>query len=186
MVWQMISGKNIISKGASTMEQTSFFNKPKSIIIYHGGQSEIREPFTTLLSRTDYDFGKGFYLTNDYKMAKKRADRFINGYVNKYEFILHPTLKALIFEHTDEEWLETVEYYRSNNENTEDMYYDYIEGAIADDNLRRVLNEYSKNRADGRDVNRALRLARFKKPTHQICIKTEKAFQYLRFIGEGE
>ena len=67
------------------------------MILYHGSSQIVDRPDTEH-SRIDIDFGKGFYLTADERMAKKWAAGKGKAIVNKYDFNFHSlTVRVYLF-----------------------------------------------------------------------------------------
>ena len=78
------------------------------MIVYHGSNVKVENPKLNNNTRP-LDFGKGFYVTENYEQAKawaiKKADRFGgNSVITKYEINLE-NLRLKEFGHIDKEWL---------------------------------------------------------------------------------
>ena len=112
------------------------------MILYHGSDTVIRKPLSQK-GRADVDFGKGFYMTEDKKMAQKWACNKNISIVNVYE----ADLSLLNVKHmaADEEWLDYVVFYRTHEGEIpfDDIVYDVIYGPTADDKLFVTLDMYS-------------------------------------------
>ena len=152
--------------------------------VYHGSWMEIAEP-DLKHSRTDVDFGKGFYTTPLREQAVKWCGKFKRrgkqGIVTTYEFdeSTSSSLKILSFDSYSEEWLDFIVSCRRGISHT----YDIVEGPMADD----TIYNYIQNFMDGK-ISRAAfwELARFKYPTHQISFHTVSALDTLQFIKSEE
>lgn len=118
------------------------------MILYHGSYLEVAEPDLTH-SRSNVDFGRGFYVTPLYAQASMWCGKFKrrgkDGIVSRYTFdeSRESELKTLKFDSYSENWLDFILICRSGNDTTD---YDLVE-----------------------------------KPNLQICFRTEKALQFLRF-----
>ena len=149
--------------------------------VYHGSWMEIAEP-DLKHSRTDVDFGKGFYTTPLREQAVKWCGKFKRrgkqGIVTTYEFdeSTSSSLKILSFDSYSEEWLDFIISCRQGKSHT----YDIVEGPMADD----TIYNYIQNYMDGK-ISRAAfwELAKFRYPTHQISFHTISALDTLTFIG---
>ena len=86
--------------------------------VYHGSWMEIAEP-DLKHSRTDVDFGKGFYTTPLREQAVKWCGKFKRrgkqGIVTTYEFdeSTSSSLKILSFDSYSEEWLDLLLVFNS-------------------------------------------------------------------------
>ncbi len=113
------------------------------MILYHGSNVE----FNTIdlnKSKTNKDFGKGFYLSDNYEQAMEMAQFKVitlGGCVSisKYEvhdLILHDdTLKTMIFADYSKEWAEFVFANRKNGSEIPIHSYDIVYGPIANDKV---------------------------------------------------
>jgi hypothetical protein len=107
--------------------------------LYHG--SYIIIDVIDLTKAKPYkDFGRAFYLTKFQKQAKFWADRLGRehgtlGVVSEFEFDEYAyedeSLKVLVLEKYDEQWLDFVVLNRSNRKQMHD--YDIVEVPVADD-----------------------------------------------------
>lgn len=112
------------------------------MILYHGSDVTIENP-SSKRGRTDVDFGVGFYMTEDERMAQKWACNKVTSIVNVYE----ADLSLVHVKHlcADEEWLDYVVFYRTQEGTLpfDDTAYDVICGPTADDKLFATLDMYS-------------------------------------------
>ena len=110
--------------------------------LYHGSAAEVRNP-DIRKSRSDIDFGIGFYMTADFLMAKKWACNKYDSYLNTYSLDLsNLRVKQL---HPDVEWLDYVTFNRTLGEcgsPFDDTQYDLIIGPTADDKLFVIADMY--------------------------------------------
>ena len=142
--------------------------------IYHGStviveKTEIRK------TRFNKDFYFGFYCTVIRKQAERWATRFGDGIVNVYEYIENPNLKILKFPELSEEWLDFIVSCRKGIPHV----FDIVEGPMADDTIYNYVQDFLDQRISR---NQFWEMARFKKPTHQLCFNTNVALESLHFI----
>lgn len=148
------------------------------ITLYHGGETEIQKPDLNH-SRTDIDFGRGFYLTEDKEMACKWAARKKEAsVVNTYELELDG-LNVYRFG-LNETWLRYVSGNRGCSEQIyDDSGYDVIAGPTADDRLFVTVQNY----LDGNiTAERALKQLDIVGYALQFTLKTHKALDNLSFV----
>lgn len=115
----------------------------KIVTLYHGSSKRIESPDISN-SRTDIDFGAGFYMTDTQKMAGKWACNTVTSYVNSYRLTLDGLrIKKL---EANEEWLDFVIYNRTNEGALpfSPKDYDLIIGPTADDKLFATIDLYSE------------------------------------------
>lgn len=153
--------------------------------LYHGSNVKVKNPRIITNTRL-LDFGYGFYLTSDFKQAKKWAKltqkRRQQGIatVSMYEISKEQlkNLKVLYFESANKEWLKFVTQNRSNNIiNNEN--WDIIIGPVANDNTMPVINLYLNGIYD---ENEALKRLLPQNLKDQYTFKTEKSLKYLKFL----
>lgn len=152
------------------------------MILYHGSYLEITRP-DLQHSRSNVDFGLGFYTTPLREQAEKWCAKFKrrgrSGVISAYRFDKNQSgsLKILEFATYSEEWLDFILTCRSGNDTTD---YDIVIGGVANDQVFNTVELYfdgliNKTEAIGR--------LRYEKPNLQICFRTEKALQQLHFEG---
>ena len=116
------------------------------MLIYHASDVIVDKP-DTVHSRSNLDFGKGFYATVIKEQAERYAQRFIlrnrKGILNVYEYTPDENLNIKSFESYDSEWLDFVAACRMG----EDVYkqFDVICGGIANDRVFNTLDLYFSN-----------------------------------------
>lgn len=152
------------------------------MILYHGSYLEIAEP-DLLHSRSDVDFGRGFYLTPLREQAVKWCGRFKrrgkNAVISKYTYdeSMENGLKILKFDAYSEEWLDFILNCRRGQDTTE---YDLVIGGVANDKVFNTVELFF----DGLiDKNEAIKRLRYEEPNLQICFRTEQALKFLQFEG---
>ncbi len=155
------------------------------MIVYHGTTEIIEKPDVEH-SKRFLDFGKGFYLTTYEEQAKKWAVRKSmrqgrNAVVNVYE--LNDNLekyRVLSFEKENEKWLDFVCACRKGeNLNKE---YDIIIGNVADDDVFKTVDMYSRGLWDKKKVLEELR---YYKMNNQICIVNQDTLNQVLVFQEA-
>ena len=152
------------------------------MIVYHGSWLEVKNP-DLKHSRSDVDFGKGFYVTPLRDQAVKWCGKFKRrgkqGIVTTFEFEenAQENLKILKFDSYSEEWLDFIFACRKGE--TIYLQYDVIIGGVANDNVFATLDAYFSGYMS-KDI--ALDRLKYEKPNHQICILNDAILeQYLVF-----
>lgn len=147
------------------------------IEVYHAGVDHIENPDTTH-SRTQLDFGPGFYLTDIYEQAVNWSIRRSNKFnkepvVNKYllrkeELIDNIGSRARIFPEYNDEWLDFIVGNRLDQKLW--MDYDYIEGGVADDRVVDTIDLYMTGFISRSE---AINRLKYLRPNNQICISNQ-------------
>ena len=152
------------------------------MILYHGSFLEIAKP-DLVHSRSNVDFGRGFYVTPLREQAVKWCGKFKrrgkDGVVSRYVYdeCRENELKILKFDSYSEEWLDFILNCRRDNDTTD---YDLIVGGVANDKVFNTVELFF----DGLiDKTEAIDRLRYEKPNLQICFRTEKALSLLHFEG---
>lgn len=152
------------------------------MILYHGSFVVVDKP-DLMHSRSNVDFGKGFYVTPIFKQAEKWCGRFKRrgkeGVISRYIFDenANKTLKVLTFNAYTEDWLDFILSCRQEQDNTD---YDLVVGGVANDKVFNTVELYF----DGLiDKTEAIRRLRYEKPNLQMAFRTDKALSYLKFDG---
>ncbi len=144
------------------------------MLLYHGSNTVVENPDVSF-SRTNLDFGQGFYLTTHFEQAKNwaiRKKRFEQGepVVNVYNFELEILDEFCIkqFQTESEEWLE---YVASNRKGLIlENVYDAVFGPVADDRVFEAVTMY----IDGLwDQNTTLQALKYYKLNDQSCLKSQ-------------
>lgn len=170
-----------------------------NIILFHGTPNKIVSP-TFGLGEDRHDYGRGFYLTEDYNLAKEwavcRPDKS-HGWVHTYILDMS-TLKVLDFQHLDVlVWLAELMKHRAAADSKRyrllsarfiDKYgidtsgYDVIKGWRANASYFYIAKEFVKDNIDIEILEELLSLGRLE---IQYCLKSELAFSKLKEIREG-
>ena len=174
--------------------------------LYHGSYMEVSCP-DIRMCRYGKDFGRGFYLTTDKeqairftKTAVKKAvfDGRIDGtsskgFVSEFVYNEGGSLNIYEFKNADSEWLHCVVAHRKSgleNELGKWKDYDIICGKIANDNTNLVITTYMDGLYGEVFSEAADNIAiGFLEPDNlkdQICMRTDRAIESLRFTGSKE
>lgn len=152
------------------------------MILYHGSYLKIEEPDLTH-SRSNVDFGRGFYVTPLREQATKWCGKFKrrgkDGILSRYTFdsSQETELKILKFNTYSEEWPDFILNCRSGKDITD---YDLVVGGVANDRVFNTVELFYDGLIDKAE---AINRLRFEKPNLQICFRTEKALHLLQFEG---
>ena len=158
------------------------------IILYHGSPNKEVTPKYGL-GEARHDYGKGFYLTEDIKLAKEwsvcRPDES-NGWVHKYEL---DTDGLKIFDFQKESilcWLAELMKHRaaadSKRYGVETAEYDVIKGWRANASYFYIAKSFVRDEIDVEILEELLSLGGL---GIQYCIKSELAYTHLYEL-EGE
>ena len=155
------------------------------MLIYHASDVIVDKP-DTVHSRSNLDFGKGFYATVINEQAERYAQRFIlrnrKGILNVYEYTPDENLNIKSFESYDSEWLDFVAACRMGK----DVYkqFDVICGGIANDRVFNTLDLYFSNQMTKEE---ALKRLVFEKPNQQLCFTNQVTIdKCVTFINSKE
>lgn len=143
------------------------------MIIHHGGYCEIKTP-EIRQSRSNKDFGPGFYCTQLRSQAERWARCFDTPVVSVFDYSEPAGLKVLQFPQMTEEWLDFIAHCRNGVPHE----YDIVSGAMANDQIWNYVADFI-NGVITREAFWAL--AKFKQPTHQIVFCSESTLETLTF-----
>ena len=153
--------------------------------VYHGSWIEVSVP-DLKHSRTDVDFGKGFYVTPIREQAVKWCGRFKRrgkqGIVTSYIFddCAIQDLNVLKFDSCSEEWLDFILNCRREKDSSD---YDIVMGGVANDKVFNTVELYFDHLIDKKE---AINRLKYEKPNMQICFRTISALETLRYEGSVE
>lgn len=152
------------------------------MILYHGSYLEVAEP-DLKHSRLNVDFGFGFYTTPIYEQAVKWCGKFKrrgrDGVVSYYSFDEsdYSELKILKFNSYSEEWLDFILKCRNGEDDTA---YDIVIGGVANDKVFNTVELFFEGLIDKYE---AIKRLKYEKTNLQMCFRSEKALERLRFEG---
>lgn len=157
------------------------------MILYHGTNVEF-DVIDLTKSKPNKDFGRGFYLSDNYEqalnMAKTKVEQFEVGLpiVMKYEVDdnVFQTFRVLQFKEYTKEWAQFILQNRNNSTQQQVHDYDIVIGLIANDRVGVQLWRYNSHSIDLDTLMKNLRYM------HGITIQyffgTEQAIQQLKRI----
>lgn len=156
------------------------------MILYHGSDVSVDCPKIVKQNRF-LDFGFGFYTTTNrgqavnfaIKVAERRQSKeaILNIYEMK-EQIAFKECSLLQFDAPDERWLDFV---AANRQGVyQGKRYDLIYGAVANDDVYRVITLYMTGLLT---KEQALEDLKIRKLFNQLVFTTEQALGYLHFQG---
>ncbi len=154
------------------------------MIVYHGTTMEIQKP-DVKHSKTNLDFGVGFYTTTFPNQAERWAYRKAmrlskSAIVNVYEVGDISEYRVKEFDDTDREWLRFVAECR----NGKDIYkdYDVVIGNVANDDVFKCVNMYM----DGIwDEDRTLKEISYFKKNDQVAFLSQKVIDGIVVFKES-
>lgn len=156
------------------------------MILYHGSNVVVSK--LRLIQQNRFlDFGFGFYTTTNKKQAigfadkvykrRKTGDRIINIYeIDEQKAFAECSL--LRFDSANEAWLDFVSDNRSGN--YEGETFDFVFGPVANDDVYTTFTLYTAGALTKAQTLEALKI---KKLYNQLVLSSEKALNYLKFIG---
>ena len=168
------------------------------MLVYHGSDHIIEKPVYHGSKRTN-DYGYGFYTTESIELAKEWAcSDQRNGFANIYEF--NPEGLSMLRLNSPEynilNWLAILTKYRSYWQNgsiaeeaknylqqhffVDPAPYDVIIGYRADDSYFTFVQDFVAGTISLKKLSEAMRLGKL---GEQIVLKSEKAFEHIRFVG---
>lgn len=152
------------------------------MILYHGSYIKVDNP-DLLHSRSNVDFGKGFYTTPIYKQAEKWCKKFAKnrkqGIISKYTLDADKfaKIKVLRFESYSEEWLNYIITCRRGEDVSD---FDAVCGGVANDKVFNTVELYFENLIDKTE---AIKRLRYEAPNLQIAFRTKAGLECLKFVG---
>lgn len=154
------------------------------MILYHGSNTEIREP-KIFSSKRLLDFGAAFYLTSNFYQAEKWAQRTAKRreaglpLISVFAFNeqVGESLKVLSFKEPNREWLTYVATNRTDKSWSDE--YDLVIGPVANDQAIRTVNNYLKGYLT-EDI--AIQLLLPQKLKDQYAFKTLRSLEALEFV----
>lgn len=151
--------------------------------VYHSSPCVVDHP-DTRHSRSNLDFGRGFYVTELRSQAISYARRFTlrrrQAYLNTYDLdeVALQSSRLLVFDVYDEAWLDFIMACRSGSDHTD---WDAIMGGVANDKVFTTVDLYSAGQITKQE---ALGRLVYAKPNSQLCIRSQELLdEGLTFVG---
>lgn len=168
------------------------------LTLFHGSSEIIEKPLFGK-GKTYNDYGKGFYCTESEELAKEWAcTEGVDGYANQYEIETDGLniVRVSSKEYTILHWLALLMSYRKIKITTPVMKrgtewlkehflvnleeYDVVIGYRADDSYFSFARAFVNNEISLKQLNYAMQLGKL---GEQFVLKTEKAFEAIKYIG---
>ncbi len=169
------------------------------LVLYHGSPRIVKRPVFGEGKKWN-DYGQGFYTTENIDMAREWATgKDANGYVNRYLFALDSLKMLDLGNYTTLHWLTVLLINRKfevttslermgkewliENFNIEMEKFDIIKGYRADDSYFSFARAFLSNGISLSQLSRAMKLGKL---GEQVMLRSEKAFENIRFDGYEE
>lgn len=153
------------------------------MILYHGSYLSVEKP-DILHSRTNVDFGPGFYTTPLREQAEKWCGRFQRRGRAAILSIYHLDESAfdhcnvLKFDSYSEKWLDYILACRTQQDKSN---FDIVIGGVANDKVFNTVELYFDHLID---KSEAIQRLKFEQPNLQICFRSQHILdEYLHFEG---
>lgn len=156
------------------------------MILYHGSNTSF-EHIDLNKSLPNKDFGKGFYLSDNYEQAEEMAKfkvvisggkAIVQSYQADDDILEDATLKIKTFKAYTQEWAEFILANRNNHSDVPAHDYDIVYGPIANDKVGMQIRKYKDGSINFEEFLH--RLHYMKGITFQYFFGTEKAINKLR------
>ena len=156
------------------------------MILYHGSNTSFDQIDLTK-SLPNKDFGKGFYLSDNYEQAEEMAkfkvvisggNVIVQSYHTEDSILNDDSLKIKIFKEYTKEWAEFILANRNNHSDMPIHDYDIVYGPIANDKVGVQIRKYKDGSINFEEFLH--RLQYMKGITFQYFFGTEKAIKKLR------
>jgi len=162
--------------------------KPGHKLLFHGAKSEIQGEISVNRSRTNNDFGQGFYTGESYDQAISFVSGFDRSSVYYLDFD-ETSLKCKKY-NVDQEWMLTIAYYRG----TLDEYgehpkvkklldevkdCDYVIAPIADNRMFQIINSFIAGEITDEQCKHCLAATNL---GNQYVFTSEKAVRKLKIL----
>ena len=156
------------------------------MILYPGSNTSFDQIDLTK-SLPNKDFGKGFYLSDNYEQAEEMAkfkvvisggNVIVQSYHIEDSVLDDDSLKIKIFKEYTKEWAEFILVNRNNNSEVPAHDYDIVYGPIANDKVGMQIRKYKDGTINFEEFLH--RLQYMKGITFQYFFGTDKAIKKLR------
>lgn len=170
------------------VESDILIERNSNPVLFHGSKEEIKEDLCLKYAKENSDFGKAFYLGENYNQAAEFIQKFNGSSV--YAFVFDDSnMQKLEFEISNE-WMIAILYYRGRLEKYKNHpyvksiiskinQYDYIVAPIADNDMYQILNMFAQGSITDEQCKHALAASNLGK---QIVFFKEETLKHLSCI----
>lgn len=162
----------------------------KEKLLFHGGKESLKMPLNLKYSKSNNDFGIGFYLGENFEQASTYIANSKSKYV--YAFALKLNDLKIVKFNVDTEWMLAIAYYRGwideyrnnsiiNNIINKVKNADIIIAPIADNRMFDLISEFIDGVVTNEQCEHALAITNL---GNQYVIKTKKGLDNLKFIKQ--
>ena len=162
--------------------------KPGHKLLFHGAKSEIQGEISVKRSRTNNDFGQGFYTGERYDQAISFVSGFDRSSVYYLDFD-ETDLKCKQYK-VDQEWMLTIAYYRGALDEYKDhpvvkkllnkvRNCDYVVAPIADNRMFQIINSFIAGEITDEQCKHCLAATNL---GNQYVFTSEKAVRKLKIL----
>ena len=164
---------------------------PGHKLLFHGAKNEIEGKISVIRSRTNNDFGQGFYTGESYDQAISFVSGFDHSSVYYLDFD-ESGLKCKQYK-IDQEWMLTIAYYRGSLEEYKDhpmiqklsdeaRKCDYIIAPIADNRMFQIINSFIAGEITDEQCKHCLAATNL---GNQYVFKSERSVQKLKLLDRA-
>ncbi|MCL2055133.1 MAG: DUF3990 domain-containing protein [Oscillospiraceae bacterium] len=157
------------------------------MILYHGSYLTVEKPVLSF-SRSNLDFGKGFYTTPIKEQAVSWSARFKRNrgksMISLYEvdeYALRNSTAVLEFKEYSDEWLDFIVSCRRGKHTGG---YDVVIGGVANDKVFDTIQLFLDELVS---KDEAIKRLRYEKPNIQYCFRRQAVIDgFLKFVSSEE
>lgn len=169
-----------------------FLDKQNKItkILFHGAKEAIKGTLCLDHSKENNDFGKAFYVGEDYFQSASFVSNSNDSRVYIIEYNINNSLKTIEY-NADENWMHTIAYYRGRLKNINNPKIlelidkskkaDVIIAPIADNQMYSILNDYCNGEITDKQCENSLSATDLGK---QYCFMNDKSLKYVKILHE--
>lgn len=158
--------------------------------VFHGSNMRVRSPEYNR-GREETDFGLGFYVTNDFRIARRRASETAGmkggkPVVNRYFFERSKAERDMpgqvcIFKTPSVSW---ANYVIDNRLGRDTKRYEIVVGPIADARIKERIEEYRDNESGRTQLVKDLQASVIGgRDVFQVTFCSDEALSYLKYRG---
>lgn len=162
--------------------------KKDSIILFHGSKKGIEGNISLDNSRTNNDFGKGFYLGESMKQSASFVSKYPNSSIYIFELNKN-NLNSIKYE-VDRDWMLTIAYFRDTLNKYSDSKVikklinkldniDYIYAPIADNRMFNIIDTFIAGEITDEQCKHCLAATNL---GYQYVIKSNKGLKQLKML----